>query len=192
MIHAGRFSPRQKNRIRRKGIQRRTNELHRGKSRRKSGAYTLLFRIEGKTLQRSPLSSLFGPEKTLAPARKSPRLNGTSRFRRSSTSRLLHDQDTSAVYDEEGHRIFHWEIAEGQKFLRAFAVKFIEPRMNMLKKIIEQGVENGEFSVASPFLTVSTLFLLIMGLKKARRFLKEQRWERRSALPTTTVFSSTM
>lgn len=76
------------------------------------------------------------------------------------------------AYDEEGHRIFHWEIAEGQKFLRAFAVKFIEPRMNMLKKIIEQGVENGEFSVASPFLTVSTLFLLIMGLEKSPSLFK--------------------
>ena len=79
--------------------------------------------------------------------------------------------------DPEGHRIFHWELAEGQKFLRPFVEKFLEPRMSALIKIIEEGIKNGDFSSPNPFLTVATLFVLSNALHKNQEMFKGTKLE---------------
>ena len=63
--------------------------------------------------------------------------------------------------DQESIRIFFWEIAAGEKYLKYFMEKYTMPRHQKLLEIIKEGIRNGEFECLNPELSVVQLFSFI-------------------------------
>ena len=130
-----------------------------------------------ENLYNEVLSSLFGPEKFCQDKDASAPQWDLSLPQKLYCIIYFMTKIQLRTYDPEAHRIFHWELAEGQKFLRPFVEKVLEPRMSALIKIIDQGVKNGDFSTPNPFLTISTLFVLSNALQKNQKMFIGTRLE---------------
>ncbi len=65
------------------------------------------------------------------------------------------------VSDPDIIRIFSWEIAQGDKFMVRFIDQFVIPRKETLVKVIEEGIENGEFDAEDANLAALEIFYFI-------------------------------
>ena len=72
---------------------------------------------------------------------------------------LIHSHTRGA--DQEAIRIFFWEIASGEKYLKYFMEKYTVPRHEKLLEIINEGIRNGEFECPNPELSVVQFFSFI-------------------------------
>ena len=130
-----------------------------------------------ENLYKEVLDSLFGPENQTVDTSITPQWNLTTPQKLYVLIYFVIQLNTHAV-DHEGHRIFIWEIAEGRKFLRPFIEKFMVPRISYSIKLIEKGIEEGYFSTASPFLSVTNLMMTINGYQNSKTLFKDTPFEK--------------
>jgi len=63
--------------------------------------------------------------------------------------------------DLEVLQMYLWELAEGGKYLKQLIEKYSVPRSKILMKLIENGIEKGEFETKYPHLVLMGLFSMI-------------------------------
>lgn len=65
------------------------------------------------------------------------------------------------ISNNDGYRIYFWELAEGNKFIAPLIKRYTIPRLEMILKIIQDGIDQNYFQIKNPhffIFHISSLF----------------------------------
>lgn len=75
-----------------------------------------------------------------------------------------------------GYRIYFWELAEGSKFLAPFIKKYTLPRMSIILKIIQDGIDGNYFQSENPHYIIFHLGSLFETYHIHKRNIEGSEW----------------
>jgi len=76
------------------------------------------------------------------------------------------------VQDPEFHRILAWDLAQGKNSIQLLARQLFAPAMELVGRVIEEGVKKGEFVTDAPLLHTWSFFSFIIQYMNGQRIFE--------------------